>query len=113
MKLYYVYILTNHNKNVFYIGITNDIARRIYEHNNELVDGFTKKYHLKELIYYEVFNNVNEAIAREKKLKHWKKQWKWDLIMEANPKLVNLYDNGNILSHQKCDSYIDPASSAG
>lgn len=106
MKLYYVYILTNYNKTVFYTGVTADIARRSYEHNNELVDGFTKKYKVKILLYYEAFNDINEAIAREKVLKRWKKQWKWDLISKANPDLVNLYDNGNVLPLANDNCYV-------
>lgn len=106
MNLYYVYILTNYNKTVFYIGVTNNIARRIYEHNNELIEGFTKKYKLKYLLYYEVFNDVNKAIAREKTLKHWKKQWKWDLIIKANSDLYNLYDNGNIIPLKNDNAYL-------
>lgn len=106
MKLYYVYILTNYTKTVFYTSITDDIARRTYEHNNKLVEGFTKKYNIKYLLYYEVFNDVTKAIAREKVLKRWKKQWKWDLILKANPKLINLYYNGNILPLKNDNSYI-------
>lgn len=106
MKLYYVYILTNYTKTVFYTGVTDNIARRAYEHNNKLIDGFTKKYNLKILLYYEAFNDINEAIAREKVLKRWKKQWKWDLILKANPDLVNLYDNGNILPLANDNAYI-------
>lgn len=106
MKLYYVYILTNYNKTVFYTGITNDLARRIYEHNNEVVEGFTKKYHLKILLYYEVFNDVNKAIVREKLLKRWKRKWKWDLILNVNPNLINLYENGNILPLTNDNCYI-------
>lgn len=106
MKLYYVYILTNYTKTVFYTGITDDIARRTYEHNNKLVEGFTKKYNIKYLLYYEAFNDVTKAIAKEKILKRWKKQWKWDLILKANPKLINLYDNGNILPLENDTSYV-------
>jgi putative endonuclease len=106
MKLYYVYILTNYNKTVFYVGITNNLARRAYEHNNELFDGFTKKYKLKYLLYYEVFNDVNLAITREKTLKHWKKEWKWNLIKKANPDLDNLYDEGNIIPLKNDNAYV-------
>lgn len=106
MKLYYVYILTNYNKTVFYTGITDDIVRRTYEHNNELVDGFTKKYKVKYLLYYEVFNDVTKAISREKVLKRWRKKWKWDLILKVNPELTNLYDNGNILPLANDNAYV-------
>lgn len=106
MKLYYVYILTNYTKTVFYTGITDNIQRRTYEHNNELIDGFTKKYNVKILLYYEVFNDVTQAIAREKVLKRWKKNWKWNLIQKVNPKLINLYDNGNILPLENDNAYV-------
>ena len=96
-KLYYVYILTNYTHSTFYIGITSNLSRRIYEHNNKLVEGFSKKYNLNILLYYEIYEEVELAINREKKLKRWKKQWKWNIIDKVNPKRKNLYDSGNIL----------------
>ena len=72
--MYYVYILTNFNNKVLYIGVTNDLNRRIYEHKNKLIDGFTKKYNVNKLVYYEEYKDVNEAISREKQLKGWKRQ---------------------------------------
>lgn len=67
--MYFVYILTNKSNEVMYIGVTNDLQRRLYEHNNELVDGFTKKYHVHKLVYYESYKDVKDAILREKRLK--------------------------------------------
>jgi len=83
MKNYYVYIMTNKTKTL-YIGVTNDLVRRIYEHKNKLIDGFTKKYNITKLIYYEHFFNVEDAIRREKQLKNWHRQWKINLIESVN-----------------------------
>jgi putative endonuclease len=91
-KQYYVYILTNKNNNVLYIGVTNNLIRRIYEHKNKLVDGFTKKYNLTKLVYYEVTNNAGSAIQREKQLKNWHRQWKINVINEFNPTWKDLSD---------------------
>jgi putative endonuclease len=91
MRNYYVYIITNKPKGTLYIGMTNDLIRRGYEHRNGLIDGFTKKYNLKRLVYFEVFNLVEDAILREKRLKKWNRQWKIDLIEKANPNWNDLY----------------------
>ena len=91
MKNYYVYIVTNKQHGTLYIGMTNNLVRRSYEHRNCLIDGFTKKYNLKRLVYFEVFNTVEEAIHREKRLKKWNRQWKIDLIEKDNPNLNDLY----------------------
>lgn len=69
--MYYVYILTNKTNAVIYIGVTNDLSRRLYEHKNEQIDGFTKKYHIHKLVYFEEYSEINAAIAREKQLKRW------------------------------------------
>lgn len=89
MKTYYVYILSNKSK-ILYIGITNDLRRRIFEHKNKLIDGFTKKYNLTKLVFYEITNDVNAAIKREKQLKNWHRQWKLNLIEENNPNWKDL-----------------------
>ena len=81
---YYVYILTNKSNKVLYIGVTNDLVRRMYEHKNKLVEGFTKRYNLTKLVYYEVTNDVVSAIKREKQLKNWHREWKINLINQAN-----------------------------
>jgi len=81
--------MTNHLKTL-YIGITNDLARRIYEHKNKLIDGFTKKYNLTKLIYFELINDVESAIKREKQLKNWHRQWKINLIESVNKEWKDL-----------------------
>lgn len=90
MKRYFVYILTNVTNKVLYIGITNDIIRRTYEHKNKLIDGFTKKYNLTKLVYFEEFLNVNDAIAAEKKIKGWLRIKKIKLIESRNPEWRDL-----------------------
>ena len=82
---YYVYILTNQYNNVMYVGITNDLKRRVYEHRNELVDGFTKRYHVHKLVYYECSGDVTSAIAREKEIKGWTRAKKNALVESKNP----------------------------
>ena len=82
---YYVYILTNKNNRVMYIGVTNDLVRRLYEHKQELVDGFTKRYHVHKLVYYEQTTDVRSAIEREKQLKGWIRARKNELVETINP----------------------------
>ncbi len=89
-KQYYVYILTNKLNSVFYIGITNDLSRRMFEHKNKISEGFTQKYNLKKLVYYEATNDVESAISREKQLKNWHRKWKIDLITQLNPDWIDL-----------------------
>jgi len=84
MKTYYVYILANKRNRTLYIGITNDLVRRISEHKSGMMEVFTKKYSIDKLVYYESTTDVNEAITREKRLKKWKRQWKIDLIENSN-----------------------------
>ena len=90
MHEYYVYILTNQNNKVMYIGMTNDLQRRLYEHKNELIDGFTKRYHVHKLVYFEQTSDVNEAIAREKQLKGWLRAKKNALVETINPEWKDL-----------------------
>ncbi len=85
MKEYFVYMLTNKYHNVLYIGVTNNIRRRVYEHKNKFVYGFTSKYNCTILVWYEKFADVNLAIAREKQLKVWQRSWKNNLIEKQNP----------------------------
>lgn len=89
MKNYYVYILTNNSKTL-YIGVTNNLNRRVYEHKNKLVEGFTKKYNLEKLVYFEVFNNIEDALRREKQLKNWHRQWKMNLVESVNQEWKDL-----------------------
>jgi len=90
MNKYYVYILTNWNNKVMYIGVTNDINRRLYEHKNHLVEGFTSKYNVNKLVYLEETNNVEDAIKREKELKGWKRDKKNNLVESINPEWKDL-----------------------
>ncbi len=90
MKYYYVYMLTNYLNKVVYVGVTNDLERRIYEHKNKLVDGFSSRYNLKKLIYYEVFGDIRQAIAREKQLKGLIRKKKDELVNQANPQWRDL-----------------------
>jgi len=83
--MYYVYILTNKTNKVLYIWVTNNIARRINEHKQWLVDGFTKKYNCKKLVYVEEYKDIKDAIKREKQLKNWHRERKLNLIKESNP----------------------------
>ena len=89
-KTYAVYILTNYNETTFYIGVTGDLQKRIWEHKNKVVEGFTKKYNVDRLVYYELTENVESALNREKQLKRWHRQWKINLIKEMNPEFKNL-----------------------
>ena len=91
-KQYYVYILSSASK-VLYIGVTSDLAKRVYEHKQGEVEGFTKKYKVKRLVYYEVTNDVNGAIQREKQLKAWRREKKVKLIETMNPDWMDLYDS--------------------
>ena len=87
---YYVYILASKIRGTLYIGITNDLQKRVYEHKREIKKGFTEKYGINKLIYFETFKDVNEAIKREKNLKKWKRAWKIKLIEEDNKKWLDL-----------------------
>lgn len=81
---YYVYILSNKKHGTLYIGLTNNLERRMFEHKHKLIDGFTKKYGIDKLMYFETFQYINDAIKREKNMKKWKRQWKIELIEEDN-----------------------------
>ncbi|MDP4116364.1 MAG: GIY-YIG nuclease family protein [Bacteroidota bacterium] len=88
---YYVYIMASFSGTI-YIGVTNDLVRRTLEHKNGIVDGFTKKYNCKKLIYYEYFTDINSAIEREKVLKKWRREKKENLIKTMNPAWIDLFD---------------------
>lgn len=90
---YYVYILTNWNNAVLYVGVTNNLARRIYEHKNHMVEGFTSKYNVTKLVYYEITDDVKSAIAREKQLKNWNRSKKEYLIETVNRQWEELLPN--------------------
>ena len=87
-----VYILTNINNTTFYIGVTSNLPKRIWEHKNKFVDGFTKKYNVDKLVYYELTENIETAINREKQLKNWHRDWKIKLIKKINPNFDDLYE---------------------
>jgi putative endonuclease len=91
-KQYYVYIMTNSRNTVLYVGVTNDLIRRVYEHKEKLVDGFTKKYNITKLVHYELFEDVENAILREKQIKAGSRQKKIDLIDQTNRDWHDLYD---------------------
>lgn len=91
-KQYYVYFLTNWNNKVFYIGVTNDLKRRVYEHKNALTRGFTQKYNVNKLVYYEICEEIEGAILREKQIKAGSRQKKNELITIANPGWEDLAD---------------------
>ena len=82
---YYIYILTNWNDQVMYVGMTNNLERRVYEHKHKLIEGFTAKYNINKLVYYEETQDVNAALAREKEIKKWRREKKNILVQEANP----------------------------
>ena len=88
--MYFVYILSNWNDSVLYIGVTGNLSRRLYEHRNHLVDGFSSKYNTEKLVYFEETSDVYSAIAREKQLKGWTRKKKNDLIMKVNPEWKDL-----------------------
>ena len=91
-RQYYIYILTNNNNTVLYTGFTNDLKRRIHEHKEKTVEGFTKKYNVTNLVYYEVFDNVENAILREKQIKGGSRQKKIELIKSMNKEWRDLYE---------------------
>lgn len=91
-KNYYVYIITNKKEGAFYIGMTSNLPKRIWEHKNKIVEGFSQKYNLNKLVYYEVFDTPEEAIKREKRLKKWDREWKLQAIEEFNPEWSDLYE---------------------
>ncbi|MDX9917641.1 MAG: GIY-YIG nuclease family protein [Gudongella sp.] len=84
--MYFVYIMSNWNNKVIYTGVTNDLGRRVYEHKNKLVEGFTEKYNVNKLVYYDLIEDIIVAISREKEIKGWKREKKDELINSFNPK---------------------------
>ena len=92
-KQYYIYIMTNKINTVLYIGVTSDLIRRVYEHKTKLIKGFTEKYNINKLVYFEATNDISGAITKEKQLKKWKRAWKEKLINEKNPEWRDLYND--------------------
>ena len=93
MKEYYVYILASKRNGTLYIGVTNNLLKRVSEHKDRLVDGSTKKYNVHNLVYYERHNDIYCAITREKQMKKWKRQWKINLIEKSNPDWIDLCED--------------------
>ena len=91
-KKFYVYILASRRNGTFYVGMTLDLFRRIWEHKNDVVEGFTKKYGIKNLVYYEVYDSAENAIRREKRLKRWTRKSKMEEIEKMNPQWKDLYE---------------------
>lgn len=89
---YYVYILASGRNGTLYVGVTNDLPKRTYLHREGLVEGFTKRYRVHSLVYFELFDDISEAIQREKRLKRWRRKWKLALIEEGNPTWRDLYE---------------------
>ncbi|WP_168464452.1 GIY-YIG nuclease family protein [Wolbachia endosymbiont of Ctenocephalides felis wCfeT] len=92
MKSYYVYILASERNGTLYIGMTSNLAKRVWEHRNKVISGFTSRYNVCELVYLEEFQDISLAISREKLLKSWQRKWKIDLIEKENPNWEDLYD---------------------
>jgi putative endonuclease len=92
-KQYYVYIMTNKGNTVLYTGVTNNLKRRVYEHREKLIEGFTKKYNIRKLVYYEIYQDIYEALKREKQIKAGSRQKKISLINGINPQWMDLYDD--------------------
>lgn len=97
-KQYYIYFITNYTNTTLYFGVTNNLERRIFEHKNKLIKGFSEKYNLTKLVYYEIFDDIEFAIFREKQLKKWLRKNKNKLITNANQNWIDLYsENKNII----------------
>ena len=94
MKAPCVYVLANKPNGTLYIGVTSNLVQRVWQHKNDLVEGFTKRYGIHRLVWFEAHESMESAITREKMLKRWKRAWKIRLIEEANPKWSDLYDEG-------------------
>ncbi|OHB59731.1 MAG: hypothetical protein A2167_07590 [Planctomycetes bacterium RBG_13_46_10] len=93
MRQYFVYMLASKKNGTLYIGVTNDLIRRVYEHKNSLIEGFTKRYGVLNLVYYEIYGDIYDAIEREKRMKKWNREWKINLIKKSNPNWEDLYYN--------------------
>lgn len=93
MMLYYVYILCSQTNGTLYIGVTNDLHRRLYEHKNKKIKGFTEKYGVTKLVYIETYKDIRDAIHRDKCLKKWNRSWKLKLISKENPDWKDLYES--------------------
>jgi len=91
-KQFYVYLLTNKRNGTLYVGITSNLVQRVWQHKNNITKGFTEKYNISYLVYFEIHSSAENAISREKQIKKWKRAWKIKLIEEDNPQWIDLYD---------------------
>ena len=91
-ETYFVYIMTSRREGPLYVGVTGDLGKRVWEHREDVLPGFTQRWGLKRLVYFEMFEDIHEAIAYEKRLKRWRRQWKVELIEKANPEWRDLFD---------------------
>ena len=105
MKSYYVYMLASKKNGTLYVGVTNNLIRRVYEHKNNIIKGFTSKYDVKILVWFESTPNIESAIQREKQIKRWHRKWKVELIEKENPNWNDLFESLN--------QELDPGSSPG
>ena len=96
MGQYFVYMLASKRNGILYIGVTNNLLKRVHKHKNDVTEGFTRKYNVHSLVYYEVFNRIQDAITREKQIKKWKRQWKMELIEKSNPNWEDLFESLSI-----------------
>lgn len=92
-KKFYIYILSSKKNKTLYVGVTSNLVKRVYEHKQDFVEGFTKKYKIHNLVYFEETNTAEEAIRKEKQIKAWRRAWKVELIEKNNPKWEDLYKN--------------------
>ena len=92
---YRVYILASRKNGTLYVGVTNDLARRVFQHKQDVVEGFSSRYKIHLLVHYEAYEDVRDAIQREKNIKHWPRAWKLALIEESNPDWLDLYETLN------------------
>ncbi|MFH1716269.1 MAG: GIY-YIG nuclease family protein [Planctomycetota bacterium] len=95
MEQYFVYILASKRNGTLYIGVTNNLLKRVHQHRNDVSEGFTRKYGVHNLVYFEIYKDIRDAITREKQMKKWKRQWKVELIEKSNPDWNDLFDNLN------------------
>ena len=93
MNTYYVYMMASKKNGTLYIGVTNNLKQRVWQHKNDVHDGFTKKYHVHRLVWFESTTDISEAILREKQMKKWRRQWKINLIEQENPNWKDLYED--------------------
>jgi putative endonuclease len=92
MRQYYVYFLASRPGGTIYVGVTNNLIRRVYEHRTKAVPGFTKTYNVDKLVHYEIYSSIQDALQREKNIKHWPRTWKTNLILQNNPSWRDLYE---------------------